>query len=259
MARIPKVIHFCWLSGDDYPELIQKCIESWKRKLPDYKIKCWNTDNFDVNICRYTREAFREKKYAFVSDYIRLYALYKEGGIYLDSDIEVLKEFDTLLEDSAFTGFEKPGQIAAWIFGSEKGNPIFKEFLDYYIDRPFVLADGKYDLTPNPIPITKICIKHGLILDGTMQKLNYITIYPQDFFCPYDRTTEKLNITENTYSVHYFNGAWISDEKKMVINKRKKIIKKYGKLVGYVYYGFGVLKVEGIKAFLNEFTVFLKR
>lgn len=253
MERIPKIIHYCWLSDEKFPVLIQKCIDSWKEKLPDYEIKCWNTENFDVNICRYTREAFQEKKYAFVSDYVRLYALYTEGGIYLDSDIEVLKKFDDLLENTAFTGFEKNDTtVAAWIFGSEKENPIFKEFLNYYTDKSFILPNGEYDLTPNPIPITDICVKHGLLLDGKKQKLNDITVYPRDYFCPYNRATEELNITENTYTIHYFNGAWINDDKKQIIAKRKQVVKRYGKLAGYLYYGFGVWKTEGIKKLLKE-------
>lgn len=253
MSKIPKIIHYCWLSKEEYPELIQKCINSWKEKLPDYEIKLWSTENFDVNICRYTREAFEVKKYAFVSDYVRLYALYNEGGIYLDSDIEVIRKFDNLLNNNAFTCFENNHTVAAWIFGSEKGNPLFKEFLEYYNERPFILSDGKYDTTPNTIPITDICMKHGLVLNSKEQKLDYITIYPQDFFCPYDRATESLTITENTYSIHYFNGGWISDSKKKIIAKRKVIIAKYGKIAGYLYYGVSILREEGIRAFWREF------
>lgn len=260
MSRIPKRIHFCWLSGEEYPELIQRCMDSWKTVLPEYEIKCWSTENFDVNICRYTREAFQAGKYAFVSDYVRLYALYNEGGIYLDADIEVLKSFDNLLENTAFTGFEKNGRaIAAWIFGSEKGNPLFKEFLEYYENKSFLLADGEYELTPNPVPITDICIRHGLRLNGKEQRLDFITVYPQDFFCPYDRATEEIDITDRTYSIHYFNGAWISPEKKQIIAKRKQIIQRYGKLAGYFFYGFGIWKTEGFRNFVKEFRQFIKR
>lgn len=253
MSGIPKIIHYCWLSGEEYPELIQKCINSWKEKLPDYEIKLWSTENFDVNICRYTKEAFEVKKYAFVSDYVRLYVLYNEGGIYLDSDIEVLRKFDDLLSNHAFTCFEKNHSVAAWIFGSEKGNPLFKDFLDYYEGKPFILSNGEYDLTPNPIPITDICVKNGLVLNGVEQDLGNIKIYPKDYFCPYDRATEELNITDNTYAIHYYNGAWISGKKKQIISKRKEVIKKYGRNVGYLYYGVSVLREEGIKAFLREF------
>lgn len=258
MQRIPKIIHYCWLSEEEYPELIKKCIHSWQEKLPDYEIKLWNTDNFDVNICRYTKEAFQVKKYAFVSDYVRLYALYHEGGIYLDSDIEVLSTFDDLLSDIAFSGFQNNHCVAAWIFGSEKGNPLFKEFLEYYSDRPFILADGTYDLTPNPLPITEICKKHGLILNGKEQLLNGIRIYPVDFFNPYNRANGKVYITDNTYCIHYYNGAWISEEKKEIMRKREKISRKYGKYVGYLYYGISVLRTEKFRQFWNEFKIMIK-
>lgn len=256
---IPKVIHYCWLSGDEYPELVQKCISSWKEKLPDYEIKLWNTDNFDINICRYTREAFQAKKYAFVSDYVRLYALYHEGGIYLDSDIEVVRKFDDLLNDKAFTGFENSHAIAAWIFGSEKGNPLFKEFLEYYDDRPFILANGAYDFTPNPVPITKTCRQHGLELNGKEQKLDYISVYPPDFFAPYNRARERLDVTENTYCIHHHSWGWIPKEKKNMAHRRREIIKKYGKCAGYLYYGINVLRIEGLGQFWREFKFLLKR
>lgn len=249
---IPKIIHYCWLSKERYPDLVQKCIASWKAKLPDYKIICWNTENFDVNISQYTKEAFNAGKYAFVSDYVRLYALYHYGGIYLDSDIEVIKCFDDLLDNNAFTGFENVHSVAAWIFGSEKGNPLFKEFMDYYNNRSFILKNGEYDLTPNPIPITACCKKHGLVMNGMVQDIGSIKVYSKDYFCPYDRATEKLNMTENTYCIHYFNGAWISDEKKHVIHRRKQIIKKYGKWAGYVYYAIGVWKTEGVRKLVKE-------
>lgn len=257
MEKIPKVIHYCWLSGEKFPALIQKCIDSWKEKLPDYEIKCWNTENFDVNICQYTKEAFQEKKYAFVSDYVRLYALYNEGGIYLDSDIEVFKKFDDLLDNPSFTCFENNHTVAAWIFGSVKGNPLFKQFLDYYIGKSFILPNGKYDLTPNPLPITCICQKEGLILNGKQQKLKDIMIYPKEYFCPYDKATEQLNITENTYAIHYFNGAWIPESKKKIVVKRKNIVRKYGKIIGYLYYGFNVWKVEGVRQLIRETRFFL--
>ena len=255
---IPKIIHYCWLSGEPYPELIQKCIDSWKEKLVDYEIICWDTNNFDVNICDYTAEAFSVKKYAFVSDYIRLYALYQYGGIYLDSDIEVIRSFDMLLEQEAFSGFESKHAIAAWIFASEKGNPLFKELLDYYTNKKFILENGSIDMTPNTVPVTQTLRKYGLELNGTDQSLKHIHIYPVEYFCPYTRATGELSITDHTYTRHYFKGAWISDEKRKIISKRKEIISKYGKIAGYVFYGYSVLRLQGVKQFLKEFSFFLK-
>lgn len=259
MQRIPKIIHFCWLSKDEYPELVVKCMESWKKYLPDYELMIWNTENFDVNCCQYTAEAFAAKKYAFVSDYIRLYALYNYGGIYLDSDIEVLKSFDDLLNNRAFTCFQNSYSVAAWIFGSEKNNPIFKEFLDYYIDKKFIMDNGKMDLTPNPVPITDICKKHGLQLENVKQELDYITVYPQDYFCPYNHISEELNITENTYSIHYFNAAWFTDEQKHRLQTRRKVEKKYGRLGGYIYEGICTIKSDGIKGFIETLRRFFKK
>lgn len=259
MSKIPKIIHYFWSSDKAAPKLVEDCIDSWKDKLPDYEIKCWNIDNFNVNICQYVKEAFYAKKYAFVSDYVRLYVLYNEGGIYLDTDVEVLKKFDDLLNNSAFAGFENEHTVATSVLGGEKGNPIFKKFLDYYAAKPFILQDGKYDLTPNPIPFTDICQEEGLILNGKEQKLKNIMVYPQEYFCAYDRASEQVNITNNTYTIHYFNGAWISEEKRKIIAKRKQIIKKYGKNIGYIYYGLSVLRTEGIKSFIQEFLFFIKR
>ena len=250
---IPKIIHYCWFGDAPYSELIQKCICSWKEKLPDYEIKIWNAENFDVDLYRYTREAFQAKKYAFVSDYVRLYALYHEGGIYLDSDVEVLRSFDDLLGEKAFTGFDSSHAITTWVFGSEKGNPLFREFLEYYDDKSFFLADGTYDFTPNPVPITMICKRHGLLLNGKEQKLDHISIYPYDFFAPYDRAREIFNITERTYCIHYHNWSWIPEEKKEMVRRRRKIIKKYGKCAGYLYYGINLLRVRGFREFWKEF------
>ncbi len=205
---IPKIIHYCWLSGEPFPEDIRKCMDSWAEKMPDYQIKLWDTNNFDCGICTYTRQAMERKKYAFVSDYIRLYALYHEGGIYLDSDIEVLKSFDALLENRAFTGFESGGRIGAWIFASEKGNSLFKRLLDYYADRSFYNGQGEMDLTPNTVPVTKIMVESGLKPKNEIQRLPNITVYPEEYFCPKNPWNGEINITDSTYAMHHFKGAW---------------------------------------------------
>lgn len=258
MGQIPKIIHYCWLGDEPLPDLVQRCIESWKEVLPDYEIRCWNNDNFDVNICAYTKEAFEKKKYAFVSDYIRHYAVYHCGGIYLDADVEVVRRFDNLLDSKAFTSFENSYALASWIFGSEKGNPLFKEFMDYYADRHFIMDSGEMDLTPNPIMMTDICMSHGLKLDGSYQELDNITIYPKEYFCPYDHITKKLDMTDNTYTIHYFNGTWLSDEQKRKLQKRQQISTRWGKSAGYIYYGFQVIADKGLGEFLNELGHFLK-
>ncbi|MCI8613912.1 MAG: glycosyl transferase [Lachnospiraceae bacterium] len=258
---IPKIIHFCWLSGDEYPDLIKKCINSWKEKLPDYEIICWDLNRFDINKYRYTKEAFAEKKYAFASDYIRLHALYTMGGIYLDSDIEVIKSFDQLLSLKAFTCFQKMSMtLSPWIIGSEKTNPIIKEFLDYYKDRSFYDKEGKMILTPNPYPFTKICKSHGLLLKDEMQELDEITVFPHDYFCPYNPSDGELKITEHTYAIHYFNAEWMNESQKRRRQRKQNITQKYGRYAGLTVYAWELLKEEGPKELYKEFYhFFVKR
>ena len=205
---IPKIIHYCWMSGDPFPEDIQKCIDSWARFMPDYEIKLWNTENFDCNYLPYVSQAWERRKYAFVSDIVRLYALYNEGGIYLDSDIEVFKSFDDLLDEPAFTGFESGNRIGPWLIASEKDNPIIKELLDYYVGRDFCDKDGNVDMTPNTVPVTRILTRYGLRPCNEVQRLPGITVFPEEYFCPKNPWTNKVTITGNTHAMHYFAGAW---------------------------------------------------
>ena len=163
---IPKMIHYCWISDEPveaFPELIKNCHNSWGKVMPDYEIIRWDTERFDVSSCVYTAEAFKHKKYAFVSDYIRLYALYHYGGIYLDRDVEVVKRFDPLLNHKAFTGFGNKYSVATWLMASEKDNPLFEKLLKYYDGIHFEKDDGTIDLTPNPISITKLLIQESVI------------------------------------------------------------------------------------------------
>lgn len=227
---IPKIIHYCWMSGEPFPELIKECIDTWKKLLPDYKIIEWNKNNFDVNIASFTKEAFDAKKYAFVSDYVRLYALYNYGGIYLDSDIKVLKAFDDLLNNKAFSGFESKDRVGVWILASEKGNPLFKEMLDCYKDKHFIKNDGSLDLEPNTVLLKPILEKYGIKFNNQYQKNEYITIYPKDYFCPLDGTTGKISLTNNSYAMHLFNGAWLPEKQKQYFSLNKFYYNKYDKI-----------------------------
>lgn len=215
---IPKIIHFCWMSGEPYPDLIQECLDSWKEKLPDYKVIKWDCSNFDYTKFPYANEAMSKKKYAFVSDIVRLYALYNYGGIYLDSDIKVLKSFDDLLRNSAFTGFESNNRLGVWLLGSEKHNPFFEELLRCYAGRHFLLDNGEMDLTPNPVILGAVFDRHGIKYNNKFQQLDNITVYPQDYFCPLNGSTGELNITENSYAIHLFNGAW-RNKKDILLSK----------------------------------------
>ena len=164
------------------------------------------------------------------------------GGVYFDSDIEVLKSFDPLLDNKAFTGFEDTGRIAAWIFGSEQGNPLFQEFLDYYEGRHFTIGSGMYDQTPNPVPITRTLIKHGLTSDNKIQRLDRITVYPTEYFCPFNSYRKGPDcFTENTYANHHFSGTWlkISNEREEQFKKDSERYKRiFGARIGFLFARF---------------------
>lgn len=226
---IPKIIHFVWLSNEkevEYPEDVRECMASWKDKLPDYEIKVWNNDNIDLTECRYAQEALQEEKYAFASDYVRLWALYNYGGIYLDSDVEVVRSFDDLLDAEAFIGLEDIGRAATCVLACEKGNPLFKEFLDDYKEKRFILGLGQYDMTPNPVPITNRLNEHGYNGKNEHQKLDHVDVYPMTYFCPFNpyRDTGEC-FSENTYAIHHFGASWKSgmneNEKKFELQKKK--------------------------------------
>lgn len=223
---IPKRIHYCWFGRGAKPELANKCIASWKKFLPDYEIKEWNEDNFDLNLYPYAKEAYENKKYAFVTDIVRLYALYHEGGVYMDTDVEVIKPLDDFMHHIAFSGFEDDTQVPTGIMASEKGGIWAKENLDYYNERHFVLPDGGLDTTSNVKIITNYMISKGLVQkNGFYDFPNLITIYPKDFFCPKSYYDKKIYLTNNTVTIHHFSGSW-----QYKSNKRKfadKIIGEY--------------------------------
>lgn len=208
---IPKKTHYCWFGRGEMPELALKCIESWKKYLPEYEIKEWNEDNFDLNLYPYAKEAYEARKYAFVTDIVRLYALYNEGGIYMDTDVEVLKPLDQFLHHTAFSGFETQEYVPTGIMASEKGGKWAKENLEYYEGKHFLKSDGIYDMTTNVILITNYMLKFGLKQNNTLQDFpDLITLYPKDFFCPKTSATGDITITKNSYTIHHFLASWVS-------------------------------------------------
>lgn len=207
---IPKIIHYCWFGGKPLDRLGQTCLDSWKKFFPDYEIREWNESNFDINGCKYAEEAYKAKKWAFVSDYARFKILYEYGGVYFDTDVEVIRPFDDILSKGNFMGCERNGNAVAPGLGiaAKPGLDIIKEIIEDYEQSDFIKADGTYDLTTIVERTTKILKKHGLNNTDKIQTIAELNIYPPEYFCPINMETGKLSITKNTYSIHRFAGSW---------------------------------------------------
>lgn len=216
---IPKIIHYCWFGRNPLPESAQKCIASWQKFLPDYEIKEWNEDNFDVNIITYTKEAYEAKKYAFVSDYARFWILYHYGGLYFDTDVEVIKPFDDIVERGPFMGMEFCGGTTLGVapglgvnpglgLGVTPGLGLYKTLLELYVTLHFRNEDGTYNKKTIVTYTTEELLKHGLIPKEDIQIVAGIWIYPPDFFNPLDDLTGRLKISDNTRSIHWFMNSW---------------------------------------------------
>lgn len=222
---IPKIIHYCWFGRAEKPKLAKKCIESWKKYCPDYEIIEWNEDNFDVNLNPYTRICYEQKKYAFLTDYVRLLVVYQQGGIYFDTDVEVVKSLDDLLKNEAFFGFENDKFVASGLgFGAEQKNKVVEQMLLEYEQ----VLDGEHGTIKCPKLNTDALLKFGLLLNGEFQMVNGAVVYPKEYFNPYDDPTGRLKKTRNTYSIHWYAKSWMS--KKTII--RSKLTKPLHRIFG---------------------------
>lgn len=229
---IPKVIHYCWFGENNLSKTALKCIDSWKKYCEGYEIIEWNENNFDVHCNQYVEEAYNQKKWAFVSDYARLFIIYNEGGIYFDTDVELIKNIDNLRMSNAFFAQEIDGMVNTGLgFGAEKGNHIVKLMMNEYEKAIFVSDEGELDLLPCPVRNTNILFKLGYKKSGKTQTVMNAKIYAADFFCPYDYMKNKLDITYNTYSIHHYEGSW--DYSIEIRDKYRMFYRCFGHHVGH--------------------------
>lgn len=217
---IPKVIHYCWFGGKPLPKSAIKCISSWRRFFPDYEIKEWNESNFDVNAIEYTRQAYELKKYAFVSDYARFWILYNYGGMYFDTDVEVVKPMNDIIDNGPFMGIEVPADeeknklpmVAPGLgLGAELGMEFYKNVMSFYGELEFVDKNG--NILPGTVVShnTNVLEKNGLKPTNNIQHVAGITIYPRDYFNPLDDATGRLNKTANTRTIHWYDKTWVDN------------------------------------------------
>lgn len=226
---IPKKVHYCWFGKGQLPELATKCIESWKKFLPDYDFVLWNEENFDVNSILYVKQAYENRKFAFVTDYVRLYALYTNGGVYMDTDVEVLKSYNEFLHHPAFSGFETDGNVPTGMMAAEKGSVWAKELLSYYDDKEFIKSNGEFDMTTNTSIITNYMLTKGIKLNNTYQEFtDLVVMYPSEYFCPKDHRTGEIKTTSNSYCIHHFAMSWIDPKVKRLSDTKKMLMKIIG-------------------------------
>lgn len=247
MSKIPKVIHYCWFGKKPLPFYAQECINSWRIFCPDYNIIEWNESNFDVNSNKYIQEAYKEKKYAFVSDYARFLILYKYGGCYFDTDVEIIKPIDEIVERGPFFGCENWADEGKRKFdlmvapglgmACEAHNPFYKEMIELYDSLSFYKSDNTLHLKTIVDYTTEKLVEYGLKNEDKIQCINGIYIYPKDYFCPIEHVNE-LKITLNTVSIHNYAGSWLP----LSIRIKKMVIRILGKNIWNI-----VLKFRGVR------------
>ncbi len=253
---IPKIIHYCWFGGKPKPPLAEKCIKSWKKFCPDYEIIEWNEGNFDLAAAPlYVRQAHEAGRWAFITDYVRLKALTEMGGIYMDTDVEVIKPLTPYLKHQAFAGFEAPDRVQTGLMACEKDFPLFREFMEHYHTASFLKPDGTPDVTTNVAVLTGLCRKYGLQPNDQYQVVNGLAIYPREYFCPVDFETELLKKTRKTVVIHWFSGSWHTEKELQELreirewkerDRRSQLRCRIGKTL------FGEKGYEKLKALLKK-------
>lgn len=224
--NIPKILHYCWFGKKSIPDRYREWMKSWKKYCPDYEIIEWNEANYDITKNKYMEQAYEAKRWGFVSDYARLDIIYQYGGVYLDTDVELLKTLNELLYQKGFCGFEDEYYVATGLgFGAVAKSNAVRKMRDYYNDVNFKYDDGKYNMTVCPIHQTKCLIKYGLVPNGGYQQLSDINVYPKSFFSPLNRFTGQIIKNKDTFSIHHGDASWLDYDKKDQINSFRNIYK----------------------------------
>lgn len=224
---IPKVIHYCWFGGKQIPEQNRRWMDSWKKYCPDYEIVEWNENNYDVSKNEYMYKAYQEKKWAFVSDYVELDVIYQYGGIYLDTDVEVIKNLDELLYQDAFFGIDGSRNISLGLgFGAVAGYLLIKKLMDEYDFRSFCLSDGSLNLIAAPTLQFSFFRKLGYVNNGEYQRIENFSVYPEKVLSGKSNYTGVIKPTKNTFMIHHYDGSWAADERKIQVRKMHELYRE---------------------------------
>ncbi|MGN1326902.1 MAG: glycosyltransferase, partial [Clostridia bacterium] len=263
-----KKIHYCWFGGKKLPKEVEQCIATWKKFLPDYEIKEWNESNFDINTCTFVKEAYKNKKWAFVSDYVRIYALYQEGGIYFDTDMKIIKDVSNIVDKEMFLGYEDSGYVGTAVIGvKEKNNKYIKEILEYYNKIDHFDADIIYNYA-NPVIITRILKKYDSRTDKNGIRIfdDNVYIYPREYFYPLSYNYAERVYTENTCMVHLFSATWTDKGERRTIGIYRKFGPDVGKVLNRIIDGLFSLKgksINGLKKIYNfarmKYSIYVNR
>lgn len=226
---IPKIIHYCWFGRNPKSKLIERCIASWRKYCPDWQIIEWNEDNYDTRKNTFCRQAYESKKWAFVSDYARFDVLYQMGGIYMDTDVQILRPLDDFLGHDVFAGHETDTWVApGLILGSIPQHPMLRSVLDHYAQASFLTGDGSENQKTVGEYFTQALLESGIQPNGVYQEAEGIAIYPKEYFCPLDDATGVLAKTENTYTIHWYSKTWIDPK----LRFRTKLTRVFHRVFG---------------------------
>lgn len=252
---IPKIIHYCWFGHNPLSSEAKRCIASWKKYCPDYEIKEWNESNFDIDCCVYVREAYQAQKWAFVSDYARMLILYRNGGLYFDTDVELIRPIDDLREQGSFMGveecrYDRIGKVTQLTvnpglgLGAEAGNAFLCVLLDGYHKRHFKGKNGTLDQSTVVEFTTKHLMDYGMKWTDQIQKVADITLYPKDYFCPVDYHTGEMTVTENTRSIHHYSETWLDPHTRRIHARQRALTRCFGRKLGALLGSFLVLDLR---------------